>query len=215
MQIAIIPVTMFQSNCVVVWDEETLDGVVFDPGGQPERILELLESRKIKVQAIFLTHGHVDHVSGTNKVKEATGAKTYLHKNDFEAAAHTARQCLMFGIPVEEAPKVDEEVDEGDSFTFGALKFEVLHTPGHSPGSVVYLFSEDEPLLVAGDLLFAGSIGRMDLPGGSEEQMTKSLERMKQLPDALVVIPGHGPQTTIGREKAVNPYLTGGGMLGW
>jgi glyoxylase-like metal-dependent hydrolase (beta-lactamase superfamily II) len=120
----------------------------------------------------------------------------------------------MFGVPMAPVPVVDSWVKEGDTCTFDALKFKVLHMPGHSPGSVVYQFEEPEALLVAGDLLFAGSIGRMDLPGGNEEQMKKSLERVLTLPDSLVVIPGHGPKTTIGKEKRQNPYLVGG-MAGW
>jgi len=213
MQIRLIPVTMFQSNCVVVWDEETMDGVCFDTGGEAERINAFLADEGIKVRGIFLTHGHVDHVAGTNKVKEATGAETYMHEDDKPIAERTSAQCQMFGIPTEEAPVVDHDVKEGDEFEFGSLKFNVLHTPGHSPGSVCYHF-EDAKLLVCGDLLFAGSIGRMDLPGGNQTQMKASLERMKGLDDGTTVISGHGPQTSIGNEKARNPYLTGG-MLSW
>lgn len=214
MQVQLIPVTMFQSNCVVIWDEETLDGVVFDPGGDANRIVEYIESNKINVHAILLTHGHVDHVSGTNGVKEATGAKSYLHEDDWKTAEETPRQCLMFGIPVEDPPQVDEKIQDGDTFEFGTLKFEAMHTPGHSPGSTVFRFTEDPQLLVAGDLLFAGSIGRVDLPGGDESKMKESLAKMKELPDDLVVISGHGPQTSIGKEKRSNPYLTGG-LLMW
>jgi len=210
MQFEIIPVTLFQSNCVVVWDPETRDGAVFDPGGEPHRILAFIEDQKIEVKGIFLTHGHVDHVSGTNKLREATGAPVYLHPADKPLAEHTSRQCIMFGIPAEEAPEVDRDLAEGDKLELGALKFEVLHTPGHSPGCVCFLFGGDQPLMVGGDLLFAGSIGRTDLPGGDMEKMKASLARIRELNEDLVVIPGHGPQTTIGREKSMNPYLRGG-----
>lgn len=207
MQIRVIPVTSFQSNCVVVWDEETKEGVVFDPGGEGGRILGLIEFLGITIKGIFLTHGHVDHVGGTNRVREATGAKSYLHGLDKPIAEHTPRQCLMFGIPIEEAPVVDEEVAEGDTFTVGGLEFKVMHLPGHTPGSVAYVFEGANPLIISGDVLFAGSIGRVDLPGSSREQMGQSLDRLKGLPDDMVVVPGHGPTTTIGREKVSNPYL--------
>lgn len=210
MNVQIIPVTMFQSNCVIVWDDETRDGVVFDTGGDPHRIIDYIEQNKINVHAIMLTHGHVDHVSGTNKVKEATGARVYLHEDDWKTAEHTPRQCLMFGIPVEDPPLLDEKILDGDTFEFGTLELEAMHTPGHSPGSTIFRFTKEPELLIAGDLLFAGSIGRVDLPGGSNSRMKESLERIKQLPDDLVVISGHGPQTTIGKEKRTNPYLTGG-----
>jgi len=204
---------MFQSNCVILWDETTLEGLVFDPGGEPERIAGFVEDKGIDVKGIFLTHGHVDHVAGTNRVKEATGARTYLHAEDKPVAENTPRQCLMFGISMEQAPVIDVELNDGDTFEFGSLKFQVLHTPGHSPGSVAFHFQEAN-YLISGDLLFAGSIGRMDLPGGDAGKMKESLGRVSRLADELIVIPGHGPETTIGSEKSRNPYLTGG-MLLW
>ena len=213
MQIRLIPVTMFQSNCVVVWDEQTMDGVCFDTGGEAENINKFLAAQGIKGKGIYLTHGHVDHVAGTNKVKKATGAEVYMHADDKPIAERTSSQCMMFGIPAEEAPGIDHEVNEGDAFEFSGLKFSVMHTPGHSPGSVCYYFA-DGKTLVCGDLLFAGSIGRMDLPGGSQAQMKASLERLKKMDNDITVISGHGPQTSIGNEKARNPYLTGG-MLSW
>lgn len=209
----ILPVTMFQSNCVIVWDAKTMDGLVFDPGGEPERIVRFIESSGISIKGIFLTHGHVDHVAGTNGVRDATQAKTYLHPADKPLAAQTPQQCTMFGIAMEQAPQIDIELKDDDKFEYGALKFEVLHTPGHSPGSVCFRFLGDHELMVGGDLLFAGSIGRMDLPGGDPQKMKTSLDRVSQLPEATVVIAGHGPETTIGKEKSRNPYLTGGMYL--
>jgi len=216
MQIKVIPVSLFQSNCIVVWDEATMEAVVFDPGGEPERILRVVETLGVSVKGIFLTHGHVDHVAGTNKIRDAFGAKSHMHGLDKPLAQHTPRQCLMFGIPVEEAPAIDVEVSEGDrfSFSFGGLKFSAMHFPGHSPGSVAYVFEGEKPVMISGDLLFAGSIGRVDLPGGDEEQMQQSLDRVKELPDDMLVVPGHGPNTTVGREKASNPYLRGS-LLAW
>jgi hydroxyacylglutathione hydrolase len=214
MQIHIIPVTMFQSNTVIIWDEETMEGLVADPGGDPERVNRFLNDQGITVKGIFLTHGHVDHVSGTNRIKEETGAEVWIHPADKPLADQTAQQCMMFGIPTEQAPEVDNELADGGTHSVGSLTFEVLHTPGHSPGSCCFYFAGDEPVLVAGDLLFAGSIGRMDLPGGNQEKMKESLSRITQLPDDVSVIPGHGPKTTIGREKTQNPYLAGG-LLMW
>jgi glyoxylase-like metal-dependent hydrolase (beta-lactamase superfamily II) len=210
MRVQVIPVTMFQSNCIVVWDPATMAGVVFDPGGEPGRILHAIETLGVTVKGIFLTHGHVDHVAGAARLKEATGAAVHLHADDLPIARAIGSQCLMFGIPIEAAPEPDHQLKEGDTFTIDALVLTVLHTPGHSPGSVAFQFTKDEPLLVSGDLLFAGSIGRMDLPGGDEGQMRASLARISTLPDSLTVLPGHGPGTTIGREKRTNPYLSGG-----
>ncbi len=211
MQTRVIPVTLFQSNCSIVWDELSMEGIVVDAGGDAERVAKFIAEEGISVKAIFLTHGHVDHVSGTNKLKDVTGAKAWLHPADNLLAEQTRHQCQMFGIPMEEAPVVDHALADGQQHTFGSLSFEILHTPGHSPGSCCLYFADaTEPLLVAGDLLFAGSIGRMDLPGGDQQQMKASLERIKKLPDATVVISGHGPGTSIGQEKKQNPYLLDG-----
>lgn len=211
MQARVIPVTSFQSNCSILWDEATMEGIVVDAGGDFERVAKFIAEEGISIKGIFLTHGHVDHVSATNKLKEATGAPAWLHPEDKPLAEQTRHQCLMFGIPTEEAPVVDHELADGQTHSFGGLSFEIMHTPGHSPGSCCLYFSgAAEPTLVAGDLLFAGSIGRMDLPGGSQQQMKDSLDRIKQLPDETVVISGHGPSTTIGQEKQRNPYLTDG-----
>jgi len=214
MQTVVMAVSLFQSNTILVWDEKTMGGIVFDPGGEASRILAEIEARKIQVKAVLLTHGHIDHVGAAAKVKEKTGAKVYIHELDAVMLKALAAQCLMFGVPIADAPSVDANVKEGDELTIDSLKLKVLHTPGHTQGSVVYQFLEPEKLLISGDLLFAGSIGRMDLPGGNEESMKKSLERMTKLPDDLTVIPGHGAKTTIGREKAGNPYLAGG-MFRW
>jgi len=211
MQVHVMPVTLFQSNCIVVWDDETLEGFVVDPGGDTDRIMGLVQRKKINVAGIFLTHGHVDHVAGSNKLKEATGAPVYLHPARRELAEMVPRQCAFFGMPMEEAPRVDKEMQEGDLFRFGAIECSVLHTPGHSPGGVCLYFPKSSPpLMITGDLLFAGSIGRTDLPGGSGDRMKESLDRVVKFPDDLRIIPGHGPQTTIGHERKRNPYLITG-----
>ncbi len=208
MQVRLIPVTMFQSNCVVAWDEITGDGVLFDTGGDAGRIIDFVRSKGIQVKAIFLTHGHVDHVAGTNRVKKELAVPVYLHPEDRPLADATSRQCLMFGIPMEDAPEVDHDLAEGEKFAFGSLEFTALHLPGHSPGCTAFLFSGEKPVLVSGDVLFESSIGRTDLPGGDMDKMKESLNRLKQLADDVVVVPGHGRQTSIGREKKLNPYLS-------
>lgn len=213
LHIRIQPVSMFASNCVVVSDPETRDAVVIDPGGEPGKIAGLLEGTDLVVRAILLTHGHVDHVAATNGVKKRLEGKqgdsipVYLHPRDRVLAAQVPQQCIMFGMPREEAPAVDHELEEGQTLEFGSIQLTVLHTPGHTPGSCCFQLHVPKPVLIAGDLLFAGSIGRTDFPGGSVPDMERSLQRVVQLPPETTVVAGHGPTTTISKEKQSNPFL--------
>lgn len=211
MKYLIQPVTAFGANAVLVWDSKTSKGAIFDPGGEAGRLASWVEKNGVSLQAIYLTHGHIDHVGGALKLKKHFNVPVYIHKDDEGLALQAPQQSLMFGVPMVEAPPIDHNVVDNQELTLGTLKFRVIHTPGHSKGSVCYYFHDQEPpVLVAGDLLFAGSIGRMDLPGGSTTEMKGSLERIIELPGETVVLSGHGPNTTIAREKRDNPYLANG-----
>lgn len=200
-EITVVPVTMFVQNCMVL---DPGDGrvVIVDPGGELPRITEAVGGRE--VAGILVTHGHIDHIGALPELAEGTGAPVWLHPDDrflFE------RPGMGRGpIPV---PEGATEIADGDTVEVGGLSFEVLHTPGHSPGHVCYLLeTEGETLLIGGDLLFAGSIGRTDLPGGDIRTLVRSVEtKVWTLPDHTRVLPGHGPETTVEREKAMNPFV--------
>jgi hydroxyacylglutathione hydrolase len=210
MKIMGVVVGPFQSNCWVVTDEAGETGVVVDPGDEPERILGAIKEAGIKVPAILLTHGHIDHVGAAADVAKATGAKVYVHPADQEVLDMVPSQCRLFGVRVVQAPVIDEALGDETELTFGGLKIRCLHTPGHSPGHTCFLFTDgDETLMTSGDLLFAGSIGRTDLWGGNASDMRTSLERIQEIPAETAVYSGHGPSTTIGKEKRDNPYLNG------
>ncbi len=206
----VLPVTLFQSNCILVFVPGQPDVIIVDPGGEAKTITRTIEEHKLTPRAILLTHGHVDHVSGATPLKKRFDVPVYLHPEDKPMAQQIPNQCRLFGIPLEKAPEVDHPLAEGQTLTFGEISLEVLHTPGHSPGSVCFLVQGEPQVLLSGDLLFAGSIGRTDLPGGNGSVMQRSLDRVSKLAPGIRVIPGHGPETTIGREKRGNPFLTGG-----
>ncbi|MBI5442156.1 MAG: MBL fold metallo-hydrolase [Deltaproteobacteria bacterium] len=194
-----------QANCYIVGDENTKEAVVIDPGGDTPVILRALAARQLKVVAVVGTHGHFDHVEGLAGMKRGTGAPILVHNGDLPIIQGMTGQALMFGMRVEPAPPPDRFLEEGDRIPFGPYALEVLHTPGHSPGSVSLLL--DKKVFV-GDLLFAGSIGRTDLQGGDYDTLIASVRRkIFTLPDDTVVYPGHGPETTVAREKRTNPFF--------
>jgi len=197
-----------QSNCYIVADEETNEAIIIDPGDEPDRVLE--EAEGFKVRYIVLTHAHFDHTAAIPEIKEATGAEVMLHEADVEVYRSAPAHAASWGFQVDPLPEPDVLVGEGDEVLFGGLAFMVLHTPGHSPGSMCLYF---EGMAFTGDTLFAGSVGRTDLPGGSMPQMRESFRRLMGLPDSTVVLPGHGPRSSIGREKAENMFS--GEFLGW
>ena len=249
-----IPVGMLQCNCSIIGDPLTREALVVDPGDEVERILDLLGRRRLTVKAIVSTHAHIDHVGGLSKLHQYTGAPVLMHRDDLPLYQAMDIQASFLGVLPPELTEIDQLLKEGDVLRWGSLEAQVIHTPGHSPGSVSLYLPHDAgkilltdksakaeaprhapgagdggevgdsdqsgepgetdkagiraPQLFAGDTLFAGSIGRTDLWGGSLEQMMDSLRsKLMHLPDETIVHPGHGPMTTIGHERELNPFL--------
>lgn len=206
------PVGLLQCNCTVLGDPETREALVIDPGDDIARVLAALREDGLTCRAILNTHTHIDHVGANQALKEATGARLMLHEADLPLYDHLDVQAAMLGgvLPAPRRADVDEHVTQGDQVRAGGLVAEVLHTPGHTPGSLCFHLQGDAPLLLSGDTLFAGSIGRTDLWGGDYDQEIASIRnRLLGLDDRTRVIPGHGPETTIGLERRRNPFLGG------
>ena len=196
-----------QCNCTILGDEATREAVVVDPGDNIPEILSRLQKHELTVRQIVITHAHIDHVGGAILLKRATGAPVYLNQRDVGLLGAMEVQAGWLGIPTPEVASPDVSAEDGSIVGLASLPAEVIHTPGHTPGSICLLFAQQN-LLLAGDTLFAGSIGRTDLPGGDGRQILRSLrDRLMVLPDATRVLPGHGPDTTIGEEKQSNPFL--------
>jgi len=203
----IIPVGPLQCNCSIIGDENTREAMVIDPGDDIEDVLAILTKHNLRVKQIVITHAHIDHVGGAMKLRAATGASILLNQNDYALLKMLDVQAAWVGMAVPGEVKIDHSISSGDSVIAGSLQASVLHTPGHTEGSVCLYFPAENKL-IAGDTLFAGSIGRTDLPGGSMQKILKSLhETVLALPDETVVVPGHGPLTTIGEERESNPFL--------
>ncbi len=198
---------VFQENCFLVADPEAQVVVLVDPGEEAELFLRRIATEGWTLQAVWLTHAHLDHVMGVAAVVEHTGVPVYLHRADRELYDGIAAQGTWLGVPARQPPPPDHELAHGDTLGVGALRFEVRHAPGHSPGSVAFV---GHGVALVGDALFAGSVGRTDLPGGDAETLLASIrDQLMTLPDDTVVHPGHGPETTIGRERVANPFVTG------
>ena len=208
MKIVQIPNGVFAENCYVVVDEQAGECAIVDPGEEAGLILHKVKDTGAKPVAIWLTHAHIDHVLGVPEVAAKTGAPIWLHPADQPLYDAVPDQAAWFGLaPPGPLPAPDHEMAPGAQVTVGGLRFDVRHAPGHSPGSVCLV---GPGIVLSGDVLFAGSIGRTDLPGGDFETLIGSIEReLLPLPDATIVYSGHGPETTIGRERRTNPFLTG------
>jgi hydroxyacylglutathione hydrolase len=201
------PVGPLRCNCTILGDEVTHEAVVVDPGDNIPEILSRLHKHGLALRQIVITHAHIDHVGGAVLLKKATGAPVFLNQRDLGLLGAMEMQAGWLGIPTPEVASPDASADDGLTVGLATLQAEVIHTPGHTPGSICLLFPQQH-LLLAGDTLFAGSIGRTDLPGGDGPQILRSLrDRLMVLPETTRVLPGHGPDTTIGEEKQSNPFL--------
>lgn len=201
------PVGPLQCNCTLIGDETTHEAMVIDPGENIQEILARLKAHALTLKQIVVTHAHIDHVGGALRLKRLTGAPILMNQQDLPLLGMMEMQAGWLGVATPEVAPPDASAEDGMVLGLTAHPAQVLHTPGHTPGSICLYFAPDQ-LLVAGDTLFAGSIGRTDLPGGDGRQILRSIhDRLLVLPESLRVIPGHGPETTIGEERESNPFL--------
>ncbi len=203
----ILPVGPLQCNCSVIGDEATREAMVIDPGADIADVLSLIAKHNLQVKQIIITHAHIDHVGGAMKLRAATGAPILLNQNDYALLRMLDVQAAWLGMADPGKVEIDLSIGQANTVKAGSLGADVIHTPGHTEGSVCLYFPLEKKL-IAGDTLFAGSIGRTDLPGGSFDKIIRSLhEKVMALPDDTVVVPGHGPLTSIGEERERNPFL--------
>jgi glyoxylase-like metal-dependent hydrolase (beta-lactamase superfamily II) len=193
------------SNCYIVWDEDKKEGAVIDPGGDADDILKVIEELGIKIKFILATHGHFDHVGGVAKLKNELGVEFLAHKGDFFFIEERKKSASRWGIDIDQPPKPDRFIEDGDKIKIGNFELETIYTPGHSPGGISFLHNN---IVFAGDTLFQNSIGRTDFRQGSFEDIERSIKtRLYTLPDDTLVYTGHGPVTTIGDEKKYNAFV--------
>ena len=210
MKVQTLTVGPLEENCYLVIDESTHRAVLIDPGDEPDRILAALDDSGATLESVWLTHAHFDHLGGLAGVLRARPVPVYMHP--LEAPLHeiAVDAALRFGIRIEAPPAPDRELAEGDRVQVGSQVLSVIHVPGHAPGHVAF---HDDTVIFGGDCLFAGSIGRTDLPFADRETLDASVARMMALGDELTLYPGHGPATTIGRERTTNPFVLGSARL--
>lgn len=206
MKVEAFVVGPFQENCYLLADEASGEAVLIDPGDDGERLLDAVREAGCTLTAIWLTHAHLDHVGGIAAIRREVDVPIYLHPDDLPVYDFAPRAAAMYGVPFELGPRPDRTLTEGDVLEVGALAFQVWHMPGHAPGHVIF---HGHGVAFGGDVLFAGSVGRTDLPLSDGVAFQRTLARMSTLPGDTVVLPGHGPETTIADELAGNPFLTG------
>jgi len=208
-EVITIPVGALEVNCYIVWDESTREGFIIDPGADASDIEEAARAEGVIVRCVLNTHGHFDHVGADGAVKAAFGAPVAIHPDDAPLMADAHEHGIFFGVDTPQQPAPDILLRDAQEMEFGPLRVRVIHTPGHTRGGVCF-FMKEEGLLFTGDTLFAGSVGRTDFEGGSMEALMDSISR-KLLPlgDKVKVLPGHGPSSTIGEEREINPFLSG------
>ena len=205
----ILPVGPLQCNCSIIGDETTHEAMVIDPGDDIEDVQALIRKHNLQVKQIVITHAHIDHVGGAMKLRAATGAPILLNQNDYALLKMLDVQAAWIGMPSPGKVEIDHSITTGETVAAGSHTASILHTPGHTEGSICLYFPAEQKL-IAGDTLFAGSIGRTDLPGGNFKKIMHSLKGpVMSLPDETVVVPGHGPLTTIGEERETNPFILG------
>jgi hydroxyacylglutathione hydrolase len=203
----ILPVGALGCNCSILGDPVTLEAMVIDPGDDIEDIVRILKRHNLTVKMIVITHAHIDHIGGAHKLRALTGAPVFMNEADAFLADHLNMQAAWLGVPTPENPGIDTPAHEGDVLRVGSIEAHVLHTPGHTPGSIS-LYLPEEQKVIAGDTLFRGSIGRTDLPGGDSNQIARSIRgKLYTLPEATIVFPGHGETTDIATEKRSNPFV--------
>jgi hydroxyacylglutathione hydrolase len=198
------PVGPLQCNCTIIGDTETGTGYVFDPGGDAERIMATVESLGLRIVGIIHTHAHLDHILAAGEIRKQTGAPVWLHRSDKSLWDALEQQCQMWGVPYSPIGDPDHWIEDEQDLECGG---NCIHTPGHTPGSTSFYF-EESSLLIAGDTLFMGSVGRTDFPGGNAAQLKTSIQqRIYCLDEAAIVVPGHGPETSIGQEMRFNSFV--------
>ncbi len=209
MRVDMLTVGVFQSNCFIASCEETMEAIIVDAGGDPERILDAVKDLGVAVKMIVNTHAHIDHVTALSDVVAAFSVPVLMHKDEMPVYELIPQQASMFGLPAPALVPIDRFIAEGDTVSLGQMTGHVIDTPGHSPGGISLVFADEKPPRVfVGDVLFQGSIGRTDLMGADHGQMMDTLKNViMKLPDDMVVYSGHGPETTIGAEKKTNPFL--------
>lgn len=210
MKISTFTVGEFQENCYLVEDEENGVAAIIDPGGEPTRLIWAIEKSGARLEAVWITHAHLDHIGAIAAIKRKWPAPVYLHPADRPLYRVADRQAQIYGLPFEEPPPPEVELADGNTLQLGSLSFSVMHAPGHSPGHVVI---HGGGVAFVGDCLFAGSVGRTDLPASNGADLAQSLEKISALPGDTVVYPGHGPATTIAEELMTNPFLTGAARI--
>lgn len=206
MKVETLAVGAFQENTYLLVDEARGESVLIDPGAEPDRLISAVDKSGATLKAMWITHAHIDHVGAIAGVKRKWPVPVYLHPLDITLYRHAHTQAELYGLPFDDPPPPDGELADGDSLEIGALRFDVTHVPGHAPGHVMI---HGNGVAFVGDCLFAGSVGRTDLPGSNGAHLSRSLEKITALDPATVLYPGHGPATTVGEELRSNPFLNG------